>query len=86
MSFAVTHNPSRQRFETTVDGQLCAADYQLRGNVVWMTHTGVPSVVTGLFVYVLWTLEFGYSAFGGSLTAVKRVIESGAGRRYDAIV
>lgn len=29
--------------------------------------TGVPSVVTGLFVYVLWTLNFGYSAFGGAL-------------------
>ena len=29
--------------------------------------TGVPSVVMGLFVYVLWTLSFGYSAFGGAL-------------------
>lgn len=29
--------------------------------------TGVPSVVMGLFVYLLWTLRFGYSAFGGSL-------------------
>ena len=47
MTVAVTHNPSRQRFETTVDGQLCVADYQLRGNVMWMTHTGVPSVVGG---------------------------------------
>lgn len=29
--------------------------------------TGVPSIVMGLFVYVTWTLRFGYSAFGGSL-------------------
>jgi len=29
--------------------------------------TGVPSIVMGLFVYVLWTLRFGYSAFGGGL-------------------
>src|SRR5215468_8027928 len=29
--------------------------------------TGVPSIVMGLFVYVIWTLSFGYSAFGGAL-------------------
>ena len=29
--------------------------------------TGVPSVVMGLFVYLIWTLAFGYSAFGGAL-------------------
>jgi phosphate transport system permease protein len=29
--------------------------------------TGVPSIVMGLFVYVMWTMEYGYSAFGGSL-------------------
>ncbi|HEY4242682.1 MAG TPA: phosphate ABC transporter permease PstA [Kofleriaceae bacterium] len=29
--------------------------------------TGVPSIVMGLFVYLLWTMNFGYSAFGGSL-------------------
>ena len=47
MSVVVTHNASRQRFEATVDGQLCVADYQLRGNVMWMTHTGVPPAVGG---------------------------------------
>ena len=47
MTVAVTHNQARQRFEATVDGQLCVADYQLRGNVMWMTHTGVPSAVGG---------------------------------------
>lgn len=29
--------------------------------------TGVPSIVMGLFIYLVWTLHFGYSAFGGSL-------------------
>jgi len=29
--------------------------------------TGVPSVVMGLFVYLSWTLSFGYSAFGAGL-------------------
>lgn len=29
--------------------------------------TGVPSIVMGLFIYVTWTLLFGYSAFGGAL-------------------
>jgi len=47
MTTAVTHNEARQRFETTVDGQLCVADYQLRGQVMWMTHTGVPTAVGG---------------------------------------
>jgi phosphate transport system permease protein len=32
-----------------------------------MVMTGVPSVVMGLFVYILWTIRFGYSAFGGAL-------------------
>jgi phosphate transport system permease protein len=29
--------------------------------------TGVPSIVMGLFVYLVWTMRFGYSAFGGAL-------------------
>lgn len=29
--------------------------------------TGVPSIVMGLFIYVVWTMSFGYSAFGGGL-------------------
>ncbi|MEO8701580.1 MAG: phosphate ABC transporter permease PstA [Kofleriaceae bacterium] len=32
-----------------------------------MVMTGVPSIVMGLFVYLLWTMRFGYSAFGGAL-------------------
>jgi phosphate transport system permease protein len=29
--------------------------------------TGVPSIVMGLFVYLIWTMSFGYSAFGGAI-------------------
>jgi phosphate transport system permease protein len=29
--------------------------------------TGVPSIVMGLFIYLVWTMNFGYSAFGGAL-------------------
>ena len=47
MTVAVTHNEARRRFETTVDGQLCVADYQLHGQVMWMTHTVVPPAVGG---------------------------------------
>ena len=47
MAVAVTHNEARQRFEATVAGQLCVADYELRGTVMWMTHTGVPPAVGG---------------------------------------
>ncbi len=67
MNVAVTHNAARQRFEANVDGQLCVADYQLRGNVVWMTHTGVPPAVGGrgiaaelVRVALAWADEHGY--------------------------
>jgi phosphate transport system permease protein len=29
--------------------------------------TGVPSIVMGMFVYIIWTMKFGLSAFGGSI-------------------
>ncbi len=47
MTPEVRHNPARNRFEATVDGHVCTCDYQLRGDVLWMTHTGVPSAVGG---------------------------------------
>ena len=46
-SYDILNNEQDTRFETTVDGHLCVCDYQLRGNVMWMTHTGVPSPVGG---------------------------------------
>ena len=47
MNVTVTHNEARQRFEATVEGHVCVCDYQLRGGVVWMTHTGVAPAVGG---------------------------------------
>jgi len=68
MTVAVIHNEARQRFEATVDGRLCVTDYQLRGNVMWMTHTGVPSAVGGrgiaaelVRVALAWAGEQGYT-------------------------
>ena len=67
MTVVVTHNEARKRFETTVEGHLCVADYQLRDNVMWMTHTDVPSAVGGrgiaaelVRVALQWAEEKGY--------------------------
>ena len=43
----IEHNPAAARFETTVDGQLCVADYLLNGNQMTMTHTLVPQALEG---------------------------------------
>lgn len=47
MKTSVNHNPAASRFETTVDGQLCVADYRLEGGVMSMTHTYVPPALEG---------------------------------------
>jgi predicted GNAT family acetyltransferase len=38
----VVHNAAARRFETTVEGQLARADYQLDEDVMRLVHTGVP--------------------------------------------
>ncbi|MBW8830414.1 MAG: N-acetyltransferase [Burkholderiales bacterium] len=43
----IKHNTERKRFETTVEGQLCVADYRLADGVMVMTHTLVPRPVEG---------------------------------------
>lgn len=47
MSFEIRHDPATQRFETVVEGQLCELDYRLAGNVMTITHTGVPVPLEG---------------------------------------
>ena len=47
MNLQITHNAAASRFETTVDGHLCVADYQLNDGVMTMTHTLVPPVLEG---------------------------------------
>lgn len=43
----ITHNSAASRFETTVEGQLCVADYRLAGSVMTMPHTYVPPALEG---------------------------------------
>lgn len=47
MNLPITHNAAASRFETTVDGHLCVADYQLDDGVMTMTHTLVPPALEG---------------------------------------
>jgi predicted GNAT family acetyltransferase len=47
VNLQITHNAAASRFETTVDGHLCVADYQLHDGVMTMTHTLVPPVLEG---------------------------------------
>jgi len=43
----IEHRPEQSRFETTVEGHLCVAEYDLRDGVMHMVHTEVPFAVGG---------------------------------------
>lgn len=43
----VLHNPATTRFEASVDGLLSVADYALRGRVMTLHHTFVPTALRG---------------------------------------
>ncbi|SDF36506.1 GNAT family N-acetyltransferase [Dyella sp. 333MFSha] len=43
----MTHDTENQVFTTVVDGHTCEVEYRLAGNVMTITHTGVPSPVGG---------------------------------------
>ncbi len=47
MTLPVRHNPPASRFEATVDGHLCVADYRLAGRTMTMPHTYVPPALQG---------------------------------------
>ena len=47
MDVPVSHDEARHRFVATVEGRPCVADYQIRGKVMWMTHTAVPMPLEG---------------------------------------
>ena len=47
MNIEVVHNTAQSRFQSEVDGLTCVADYRLRGQVMQMTHTGVPTQLEG---------------------------------------
>ena len=43
----IRHNAAASRFEATVDGLLCTADYTLVDNVMRIHHTEVPRALEG---------------------------------------
>ena len=44
---SVLHNPEASRFEATVEGHLCLADYRLHAGVMSIDHTYVPPALEG---------------------------------------
>ena len=44
---SIIHKPESGRFETHVNGLQCEVDYQLDGQIMRMTHTGVPPQLEG---------------------------------------
>ncbi len=46
-NITVTHNAAEHRFEATVDGHLCVADYDRTGGEIAFTHTYVPPALRG---------------------------------------
>ncbi len=43
----VLHHPAQQRFAASVDGVEAVLDYEQRGDVLCLTHTGVPPQIGG---------------------------------------
>jgi predicted GNAT family acetyltransferase len=43
----IKHDADRSRFETTVEGVQCVADYRLVGKTMVLTHTYVPPQLEG---------------------------------------
>ena len=43
--FSVANNAEQSRFEAVVDGKTAVLDYQLDGDVIAFTHTGVPPAI-----------------------------------------
>jgi len=43
----IEHQPERHRFATTLDGHEAELDYEREGDVLVITHTGVPAAIGG---------------------------------------
>jgi predicted GNAT family acetyltransferase len=43
----VRHDPGQQRFAALVDGVRAELDYEQRGDILCLTHTGVPPEIGG---------------------------------------
>jgi hypothetical protein len=46
-TLAIHHNAGARRFEATVDGMLCRADYRIDGDTMMLVHTEVPAQLEG---------------------------------------
>lgn len=46
-TIVVTHEAARMCFEAIVDGLRCELDYVMHGQVMRITHTGVPKPLEG---------------------------------------
>lgn len=47
MSLVIDHDRRQHRFQALVDDLACILDYRLGGNVMTITHTGVPDALSG---------------------------------------
>jgi len=47
MPIHIHHETDHHRFTATVEGYSCVLDYHLNGDVMTITHTGVPTAVGG---------------------------------------
>lgn len=47
MAIEIIHETTAQRFVARVEGQECVIDYRLAGNLMTITHTGVPASLGG---------------------------------------
>ncbi len=47
LNLNITHLAAQGRFEAHVDGLRCELDYVLQGQVMAITHTGVPPALEG---------------------------------------
>jgi predicted GNAT family acetyltransferase len=43
----VVHNTKEYRFEIRIGEDLCVLEYELRGQTIYFTHTGVPPALEG---------------------------------------
>ena len=46
-TLAIEHRPQQHCFEALVEGRRCVVDYQIHGQVLTITHTGVPPPLEG---------------------------------------
>jgi hypothetical protein len=47
MPFTIVHDAAAQQFRTEVEGHRAELNYNLRGTVMSITHTGVPDEIGG---------------------------------------